>query len=66
MTQTGRQEVIRRLAEDYAKRAKVLSIKFEDAYNMYVKRCEIRDDANLLHQYANFSSTNSYINYDRM
>ena len=34
MTQTGRQEVIRRLAEDYA------------------KRCELRDDANLLHQYT--------------
>jgi hypothetical protein len=51
MTQTGRQEVIRRLAEDYAERAAVLSLKFEDAYSRYTKRCELRDDANLLQQY---------------
>ena len=30
MTQSGRQEIIRRLAEDYAERAAVLSMKFED------------------------------------
>jgi|TARA_R100001530_G_scaffold40824_1_gene31354 hypothetical protein len=52
MTQSGRQEIIRRLAEDYATRAAVLKLKFEDAYNMYVKRCEIRDDDNLLQQYT--------------
>ena len=52
MTQAGRQEIIRRLAEDYAKRAKVLSLKFEDAYNIYAKRCELRDDDNLLHQFT--------------
>ena len=52
MTQSGRQEIIRRLAEDYATRAAVLKLKFEDAYNRYVKRCELRDDANLLQQYT--------------
>jgi hypothetical protein len=52
MTQNGRQEVIRRLAEDYAKRATVLSLKFEDAYNKYVKRCELRTDENLLQQFT--------------
>tara|TARA_R110000765_G_scaffold112501_3_gene204721 strand:+ start:412 stop:672 length:261 start_codon:yes stop_codon:yes gene_type:complete len=52
MTQSGRQEIIRRLAEDYATRAAVLSLKFEDAYNKYVKRCELRDDDNLLQQYT--------------
>ena len=52
MTQSGRQDIIRRLAEDYATRAAVLSLKFEDAYNRYVKRCELRDDANLLQQYT--------------
>lgn len=52
MTQAGRQEIIRRLSEDYAKRAKVLSLKFEDAYNIYAKRCELRDDDNLLHQFT--------------
>jgi len=52
MTQSGRQEIIRRLAEDYATRAAVLKLKFEDAYNKYVKRCELRDDDNLLQQYT--------------
>ena len=52
MTQSGRQEIIRRLAEDYATKAAVLSLLFEDAYNMYVKRCKIRDDDNLLQQYT--------------
>tara|TARA_B100000809_G_scaffold114339_1_gene112779 strand:- start:319 stop:579 length:261 start_codon:yes stop_codon:yes gene_type:complete len=52
MTQSGRQEIIRKLAEDYATRAEVLKLKFEDAYNKYVKRCELRDDANLLQQYT--------------
>jgi len=32
MTQAGRQEIIRRLAEDYAERAKVLSLNFEDEH----------------------------------
>jgi len=41
MTQSGRQEIIRRLAEDYAERAAVLSMKFEEAYTRYVKRCEL-------------------------
>ena len=52
MTQSGRQQVIEELAKDYAVRAKVLQLKFEDAYNKYVKRCELRDDDNLLQQYV--------------
>ena len=39
------------MAEDYAKRASVLSLKFEEAYDRYVKRCEIRSYENLLHQF---------------
>ena len=46
-----RDEVIKGLAEDYAKRASVLSLKFEEAYDRYVKRCEIRSDEDLLHQF---------------
>jgi hypothetical protein len=46
-----RDEVIKGLAIDYAKRASVLSLKFEDAYDRYVKRCEIRSYENLLHQF---------------
>ena len=40
------------LAIDYATRAKILSIKFDDAYNKYLKRCEVRSYENLLHQFT--------------
>ena len=40
------------LAIDYATRAKILSIKFDDAYNKYLKRCEIRSYENLLQQFT--------------
>ena len=31
----SRQELVRRLSEDYAEKAKRLSLKFEDAYEQY-------------------------------
>ena len=40
------------LAIDYATRAKILSIKFDDAYNKYLKRCELRSYENLLQQFT--------------
>ena len=48
----SRQELVRRLSEDYAQRAQILSLKFEDAYNKYVKRCELRTDESLLQQFT--------------
>jgi|TARA_R100001530_G_scaffold103621_1_gene72121 hypothetical protein len=47
-----RDELIVELAKDYGKRAKVLGLKFEEAYNKYVKRCEIRSYENLLQQFT--------------
>ena len=46
-----RVELCEALAIDYATRAKILSIKFDDAYNKYLKRCEIRSYENLLQQF---------------
>jgi hypothetical protein len=48
----SRQELVRRLSEDYAWRAKRLSLKFEDAYEQYSKRCNNRSYDNLLHQFT--------------
>ena len=48
----SRQELIRRLSEDYAEKAKRLSLKFEDAYEQYSKRCNNRSYNNLLHQFT--------------
>tara|TARA_R110000822_G_scaffold167637_1_gene307795 strand:+ start:267 stop:512 length:246 start_codon:yes stop_codon:yes gene_type:complete len=45
-------ELCEALAVDYATRAKILSVKFEDAYNKYLKRCEIRSYENLLQQFT--------------
>ena len=47
-----RVELCEALAVDYATRAKILSIKFDDAYNKYLKRCEIRSYENLLQQFT--------------
>ena len=47
-----RVELCEALAIDYATRAKILSIKFDDAYNKYLKRCEIRSYENLLQQFT--------------
>ena len=47
----SRDELIIELAKDYGRRARVLGIKFEDAYQKYAKRCEIRTYDNMLQQY---------------
>jgi|TARA_R100001530_G_scaffold33009_1_gene25943 hypothetical protein len=47
-----RLELCEALATDYAKRASSLSLKFEEAYQRYFKRCEIRSYENLLHQFT--------------
>ena len=46
-----RLELCDALATDYAHRAKVLRLKFEEAYQIYYKRCEIRTYDNLIEQY---------------
>ena len=46
-----RLELCEALATDYAYRASVLSIKFEEAYNKYLKRCEVRSYENLMQQF---------------
>ena len=54
-----RLELCDALATDYAHRAKVLSLKFEEAYQRYFKRCEKRSYDNLLQQFTvgNLGST---------
>jgi hypothetical protein len=54
-----RVELCEALAVDYAKKASVLSIKFDDAYEKYLKRCELRSYDNLLQQFTvgNIGST---------
>ena len=47
-----RVELCEALAIDYARRASVLSLKFDEAYNKYLKRCEIRSYENLLQQFS--------------
>tara|TARA_R110001592_G_scaffold198302_1_gene446483 strand:+ start:745 stop:1011 length:267 start_codon:yes stop_codon:yes gene_type:complete len=46
-----RLELCEALAIDYARRATVLSLKFEEAYERYYKRCEIRSYDNLFAQF---------------
>ena len=46
-----RLELCDALATDYAKRAKELSLKFDEAYNKYFKRCEVRSYEILLQQF---------------
>jgi len=52
-------ELCEALATDYAKKASVLSLKFEEAYQRYFKRCEKRSYDNLLQQFTvgNLGST---------
>ena len=54
-----RVELCEALATEYAKKASVLNLKFDDAYNRYLKRCEIRSYDNLLQQFTvgNLGST---------
>ena len=47
-----RLELCEALATDYAKRASALSISFQEAYDKYFKRCEIRSYDNLLQQFT--------------
>ena len=46
-----REEIVHVLSEDYGNRAKILNVKFQDAYDKYVQRCSIRTYENLLHQF---------------
>ena len=47
-----RAELCEALAKDYAVRARVLSMQFDDAYNKYLKRCEVRSYENLFEQFS--------------
>ena len=47
-----RQEITQRLAHDYATRAKVLNLKFDDAYKRYYDRCSIRSLETLMEQFT--------------
>ncbi len=47
-----RDELIVELAKDYGTRARVLGLKFEEAYDKYVKRCSVRTYDNLLQQFT--------------
>ena len=48
----SREEIVTKLSQDYAKRARILNLKFEDAYDKYVERCKIRSYDNLLWQFT--------------
>ena len=41
-----------KLAKDYAKRASILSLSFEDAYDKYIKRLSKRTDDDIMHQFT--------------
>jgi len=47
-----RGEMCEKLAKDYAKRASILRLSFEDAYNKYIKRLKKRSDKEILQQYT--------------
>ena len=47
-----RQAITERLAHDYATRARVLNLKFEDAYKRYYDRCSIRSLETLMEQFT--------------
>ena len=53
-----RGEMSEQLAEDYAKRASVLSLSFEDGYNIYIKRLKKRTDDEILEQFTVANLTN--------
>ncbi len=53
-----RGEMCEQLAEDYAKRASVLSLSFEDGYNRYIKRLKKRTDDEILEQFTVANLTN--------
>jgi len=45
-----RGEMCEKLAKDYAKRASILSLSFEDAYDKYMKRLSKRTDDDIMEQ----------------
>jgi len=47
-----REKLCEKLAKDYAKKASILSLSFEDAYNKYMKRLQKRTDADILQQFT--------------
>ena len=47
-----RGEMCEKLAKDYAKRATILRLSFEDAYNKYIKRLKKRSDEEILQQFT--------------
>ena len=47
-----RGEMCEKLAKDYAKRASILSLSFEDGYNIYIKRLKKRTDDEILEQFT--------------
>ena len=53
-----RGEMCEQLAEDYATRASVLSLSFEDGYNKYIKRLKKRTDDEILEQFTVANLTN--------
>jgi len=53
-----RGEMCEQLAEDYAKRASVLSLSFKDGYNIYIKRLKKRTDDEILEQFTVANLTN--------
>jgi hypothetical protein len=48
----SREEIVQKLSEDYGKRAKILNLKFQDAYDKYTERCKLRTYDNLLWQFT--------------
>ena len=48
----SREEIVQKLSEDYGKRAKILNLKFQDAYDKYAERCKLRTYDNLLWQFT--------------
>ena len=47
-----RGEMCEKLAKDYAKRASILRLSFEDAYDKYIKRLSKRTDDDITQQFT--------------
>ena len=47
-----RGEMCEKLAKDYAKKASILSLSFEDAYDKYIKRLSKRTDDDITQQFT--------------
>jgi hypothetical protein len=47
-----RGEMCEQLAQDYANRASILRLSFEDAFNKYIKRLSKRTDDDILQQFT--------------